>query len=612
MLFFADDGKNRRRRRRHFPQEVFEFSVNLSSNEEKTKSDNSFTAFRTSLSSPITASSIPTRTSPRKSELSVHMENARKGIAPAFSEMGKTKTTRRVSKEKSNGSTSNPDSSFDREVDIGRNKHLDDCSKTTRRFRNAVSGDEQISKNTKTSRRLDEITALTHATLARVETLVSKSLERKIDVGSSKKLDAKCLDKTKAPPKLRTPLPETKPPSSILKKKSIEEPVLEMPLITHVPIPSGPISILKRKVSSDESRLEGFPSSTQTPVTFSPSVIEPAITNRRQGILKKRRSLDESQVLRHRSCSPDAAVNKFDSRSILKNQRRSSLEEITRNKSPDTGIQGILKRRPSRNEEDFDHSLNSPQSILKRRSGASSAGSSTGTPHVSITTAVILAAAGGAEMVLENEALTTKPILKKNRSEQKDSYDNYSNESLKPILKKKSSTDTDDAEERPKPILKQPKNQDSRESDDSDSRSLHSFRCYQNANNDSGSECDMKSIRKTYTSEEYSRQRLSFSSEGKITSVKENVEIHKKTCNFRRPNTICTDFNFSSITVLDKEEDRDLHKPRPLSVSELAKKFEKSLVSTGAIPKKSSHKRDNDRRRTQPITYNEFEARLVQ
>lgn len=102
--------------------------------------------------------------------------------------------------------------------------------------------------------------------------------------------------------------------------------------------------------------------------------------------------------MRHRSCSPDVAV-KTDSRSILKNQRRSSLEELTRTQSPELQLHGILKRKTSRTEED-DQSLNSPQGILKRKSGASSAGSTGSTPHVSITTAVILAAARGAEMVI--------------------------------------------------------------------------------------------------------------------------------------------------------------------------------------------------------------------
>lgn len=134
-----------------------------------------------------------------------------------------------------------------------------------------------------------------------------------------------------------------------------------------VPHPAGPVSILKRKVSQDEGKSDSptLPSAN-LPVTFSPSVVEPTTTNRKQGILKKRRSLDESQVLRHRSCSPDTIIsNGRESRSILKSQRRSSLEEITRIQSPDSHLQGILKRKSSRNEEDVEHLLNSPQGILK-------------------------------------------------------------------------------------------------------------------------------------------------------------------------------------------------------------------------------------------------------
>lgn len=51
-------------------------------------------------------------------------------------------------------------------------------------------------------------------------------------------------------------------------------------------------------------------------------------------------------------------------------------------------------------------------------------GSTTSTPHVSITTAVILAAAGGAEMILEPEPSqdSVKPILKKKSLSEEYSY----------------------------------------------------------------------------------------------------------------------------------------------------------------------------------------------
>lgn len=52
-------------------------------------------------------------------------------------------------------------------------------------------------------------------------------------------------------------------------------------------------------------------------------------------------------------------------------------------------------------------------------------GSTSSTPHVSITTAVILAAAGGAEMILEPEQPSqdsVKPILKKKSFSEEYSY----------------------------------------------------------------------------------------------------------------------------------------------------------------------------------------------
>lgn len=70
------------------------------------------------------------------------------------------------------------------------------------------------------------------------------------------------------------------------------------------------------------------------PVTFSPSVVEPGTNNsRRQGILKKHRSLDDGR----RSVSPPSSL------------RRSSLEELRRRtNSPEP--QSILKRKTSREE----------------------------------------------------------------------------------------------------------------------------------------------------------------------------------------------------------------------------------------------------------------------
>lgn len=259
-----------------------------------------------------------------------------------------------------------------------------------------------------------------------------------------------------------------KQPSSILKKKSVDEPY---PLVISSSVPQQmPVSILKRKTSQDEARSgSGGSSAPPPPVTFSPSVVDQAGSGgKRQGILKKRSSLDESGVLRRRSCSPDMAAWDHDSlsefRPILKNQRRSSMEELgRRTQSPDPHPQSILKRRTSREDEVEERISGSPepQGILKRKSATSSNSSSSSTsPHISIAASVIMNVAGwdpGSEILpLDGGADHVRPILKKkSSSEDNTTADSSSTEAPKPILKKKSSVEVDDAEERPmKPILK--------------------------------------------------------------------------------------------------------------------------------------------------------------
>uniref|UniRef100_A0A2A4K6Z4 Uncharacterized protein n=1 Tax=Heliothis virescens TaxID=7102 RepID=A0A2A4K6Z4_HELVI len=231
-----------------------------------------------------------------------------------------------------------------------------------------------------------------------------------------------------------------------------------------------PVSILKRKSIHEDSAVSNTTNQAiaSPPVTFSPNVVEPrngrSDSRQRQGILKKRRSLDESQVARRRSCSPEVSFAEDGSletnKSILKN-RRSSLEDVVRNRSPDGQIQGILKRKMSREEEhhtdDLSQGSPEPHGILKRKSNSSSS-SSTASSHVSIAQAVLLAAAGGAEIV-EDDKEIVRPILKKKSfSEERPCPDVVLSDTPKPILKKKSTEFDDfDFDLPKKPILKSSK-----------------------------------------------------------------------------------------------------------------------------------------------------------
>lgn len=216
---------------------------------------------------------------------------------------------------------------------------------------------------------------------------------------------------------------------------------------------SKPVSILKRKsLSQDETQ------SSSPPVTFSPSALKKEKDSKKQGILKKRRSLDENEVLRKRSGSPDANFSDF--KSILKNERRSSMEELRRRShSPDSTIlQGILKRKFSKEEETEENlgsgSLIEPQGILKRKSLPQP---NCGQQHVKIYDSIVAAAAGGIGEMQISESV--RPILKKKSSSEEHSASDVSPAEVpKSILKKKTNADGDETEEKPKkPILKSSK-----------------------------------------------------------------------------------------------------------------------------------------------------------
>lgn len=219
------------------------------------------------------------------------------------------------------------------------------------------------------SRRVDALTALTKATMDRVERLASSSSPSVAKRFSTKPAESNSttLETTyknynyKAAVNAHE-LPSSPSKCSILKKLS-EDYHLENPPNRQ----QSPVSILKHKTTDGDGK--DFSVDTPhvaLPVTFSPSVIEPL--HKRHGILKKRSSLDESEIMRRRSCSPDVSLtesNSSESRPILKNKRRSSLGEIfKRAQSPDPHPTSILKRKSSREGENEDRQLSPERQVI--------------------------------------------------------------------------------------------------------------------------------------------------------------------------------------------------------------------------------------------------------
>lgn len=214
-----------------------------------------------------------------------------------------------------------------------------------------------------------------------------------------------------------------------------------------------PVSILKHKMSDIDTgqNISTIVNHTVLPVTFSPSVRE--LTHKKHGILKKRSSLDESEILRRRSCSPDISStdNTYSEfRPILKNQRRSSLDEIIkRDQSPDLQPTSILKRKSSREDDREDRQVGSaePQGILKRKS-TNSQRMTTVNHHVTIT--MDATNVTGPEILDSSEV---RPILKKKHSREESFGSDPPSLEPRPILKKKSSTESDEHDDKPKKTI---------------------------------------------------------------------------------------------------------------------------------------------------------------
>ncbi|XP_055532457.1 serine-rich adhesin for platelets isoform X4 [Wyeomyia smithii] len=364
-----------------------------------------------------------------------------------------------------------------------------------------------------------------------------------------------------------SPLHRKKSLSPIMRAKSMEENHLSSSgssASNHI------VSILKRKTVESNSSA----SSNASPVTFSPSVVDtPIRSNRRQGILKKRCSLDESRY--SRSHSPD-------DRSILvKHTRRNSFE--------DTGIQhGILKQKSYESKEDVSSAgvgsgsttaVNSVVShgILKKKTDSSSTSTPNEQPkHVSISQAVILAAAEICQdMLLDHEHdHDIRPILKS---------DSQPLPTPKPILKKKYSSESEEI----RPILKTSR-KSSRE-ENSDSEELK------------------RSILKSQDSPGKRRSYGERSDSG--DSCISNVLIRSRSLEHPEP--------VPMAPVVPQVQ--SIEKPI-ISVAERIKHMEKFLAgpsssSSGAVPKRSnstntngtaSSRRESYRFKTQPVTSTEI------
>nr|XP_033325478.1 supervillin-like isoform X1 [Megalopta genalis]XP_033325479.1 supervillin-like isoform X1 [Megalopta genalis] len=303
------------------------------------------------------------------------------------------------------------------------------------------------------SRKVDALTALTKSTIERVERLTSQAnlssnygpqLENQSSTSSQANSSSNTESNTN-----NVHISQSSPRKCSILKKSNDEHTQDGP-INH---PHTPVSILKHKMFDSEGiqALSSLTHAVLPPVTFSPSVVEP--THKRHGILKKRSSLDESEILRRRSCSPDISFtdNPYSEfRPILKNQRRSSLDEIIkRDQSLDSQPTSILKRKSSREDDREDRQVGSsePQGILKRKS-TNSLRTNNVNHHVTITTDAT--SATGPEILDSSEV---RPILKKKHSREESFGSDPPSLEPRPILKKKSSTESDEHDDKPKKTI---------------------------------------------------------------------------------------------------------------------------------------------------------------
>lgn len=324
----------------------------------------------------------------------------------------------------------------------------------------------------------------------------------------------------------------------------------EEPQASAVVTPNHLVSILKKKDHSDSNS-----PANASPVTFSESVVERRSgdrRSRRQGILKKRSSLDESLYFQTHS---------GDESGVLMNVRRNSLGE-TRH--------GILKEPPSRDGStcsqhtpDVATPSEPHHGILKTAKPEDSPNSCDPPKHVSISQAVILAVA---EMEDQEEPYDcepdVKPILKTGSASTEQLV---KNKKVRPILKKKySSSETEESQIRP--ILKSSRKSSREEIDSSDTESVRPCLKGEGAP----------------------------SSKGASSTESLALVVDRET-------------GGGGQDAVDNAEGRTIEKPL-VSVAERIKSMESFLNQPRVQPRSVNGRRslDKDRFKTQPITVEEF------
>lgn len=326
----------------------------------------------------------------------------------------------------------------------------------------------------------------------------------------------------------------------------------EEPSTSNVATPNHLVSILKKKDHSDSNSS----AVNASPVTFSESVVERRSgdrKSRRQGILKKRSSLDESLYLQTQSGDESGSMS----------VRRNSLGE-TRH--------GILKEPPSRDGStcsqhtpDVSTPSEPHHGILKTAKPEDSPNSCDPPKHVSISQAVILAVA---EMEDDQDELydgepDVKPILKSASTSQERLN---GSRKMRPILKKKYSSS--ETEESIRPILKSSRKSSREEIDSSDAES--SVRPCLKGDSDRTS---------------------------KGASSTESLALLS---------LVDREDSGSAQDTVDNAEGRVIEKPL-VSVAERIKNME-SFLSQPRVQPRNGHGRvrDKDRFKTQPVTVGEF------